>query len=575
MSRGRAAALPEAGHRRPDVLQGLVVVHVNEKGDARQVYDFATLLVPEEMQRELAATFAERVRPTGPWRNLPTSQHGWQMLGQFARWLAEQDHPPKCLAELDRAVWMRWTLSRPSSSGGRRAVQVLARLLRDHPAVPAGARREMLRRHPDAEAAEPSYSDTELQQITGHARRVFGLAERRIAANVAHLKAFRAGSFSEGSADAQLGEALEVLSATGDVPHRRWPGSGDRYLPGQIRALLGGYAAEVTWKRLFLEEYEAFAAVVLFAAEQGWNYTSIVELRTPTDLGSGSGAPVYSVQLEKRRRHPPHRYETRSLVDDGPRSPGRLLTRVLAATEPARALHRDQGQPTDRLLVFRLSTVYGARSAGPLDYVKDDLGRAGNSHTKWHAATGSRVNFRRIRKAVNVRHRREPNQNTRDTHDAVYVLTDPRTAVEVEAVIARGAENAVEHANRIVAAVSDQDTAGPADTATAGCTDHTRSPFSDWGVPCTASFLLCLACTNAVVMPRHLGRLAHLHKALGHLRDSLPPTTWAQEWAAHYARLHDLRTNHYTDAQWGQALAALTETDRDLVDALLDGQLDA
>lgn len=574
MGRGRAAALPEAGHRRPEVLQDLVVVHVNEKGDKTARFDFATLPVPEVLQGELAELFADRVRPTGPWRNLPTSVQGWEMLGQFARWLAEQDHTPGCLAELDRAVWLRWTLSRPSSTGGRRAVSVVALLLRDQAAVPAGARQEMARRHPDDVAAEPSYSDTELQQIIGHARRIFGLAERRIATNLAHLEAFRAGSFPDNSTDAQLGEALEVLAGTADVPHRRWPSNGSRHLSPSLQAVLGGSVAEVTWKRLFLDEYEAFAAVVLLAGEQGWNYTSIVELRTPTDLNGEAGHPLYSVQLEKRRRHPPHRYETRSLPDDGPRSPGRLLTRVLAATEPARALRRAHGQPTDRVFVFRLSTVAGARSAGPLDRVTDGLDRTLNPQTKWQADTGSRVNFRRIRKAVNVRHRREPNQNTRDTHDTAYVLTDPRTAVDAEAVIARGVEHAIEHANRIVATVSDQDTAGSADTATAGCTDHTRSPFSDWGVPCTASFLLCLACTNAVVMPRHLGRLAHLHEALGQLRDSLPPTTWAQDWAPHYARLHDLRTNHYTDAQWRQALTLLTDADRDLVGALLDGQLD-
>ncbi|WP_375424189.1 hypothetical protein [uncultured Friedmanniella sp.] len=574
MTRGRAAALPEAGHRRPDVLQDLVVVHVNEKGDRTTRYDFSTLPVPEVLQRELAAVFADRVRPTGPWRNLPTSRQGWQMLGQFARWLADQDHVTRSLAEVDRAVWLRWTLSRPSSPGGRRAVRVVALLLRDQPAVPAGARREMARRHPDAKADEPSYSDDELKQISGHARAVFGPAERRIATNVAHLEAFRAGSFAEGSDDARLGEALEVLATTGDVAHRRWPGSGGRHVAPDVQAVLGGAVAEVTWKRLFLDEHEAFAAAVLLVCEQGWNYTTVVELRTPTDLGGDPGRPLYSVQLEKRRRHPPHRYETRSLPDDGPRSPGRLLTRILAATEPARALRRAHGKPSDRLLVFRLAVVMASTSPKPADYVRDDLRTAVHSQAKWRAATGDRVNFRRIRKAVNVRHRREPNQNSRDTHDAAYVLTDPHTAAEAEAVIARGVGNAIEHARRVVAAVAGRDEAATADTATAGCTDHTRSPFSTWGVPCTASFLLCLACTNAVVMPRHLGRLAHLHESLARLRDSLPPAVWAQDWAPHYARLHDLRTNHYTDAQWRQALSSLTEADRDLVGALLDGQLD-
>lgn len=76
-------------------------------------------------------------------------------------------------------------------------------------------------------------------------------------------------------------------------------------------------------------------------------------------------------------------------------------------------------------------------------------------------------------------------------------------------------------------------------------------------------------------MPRHLGRLAYLHEALQQLRGSLPPAAWAQDWAAHYERLHDLRTHHYSPGQWQQALAKLTDLDRDMVHTLLNGGLDA
>jgi hypothetical protein len=576
MSRGRAASLPDRLHQRPQLLQGLVVTHVDEKGDKTARYDFATLPVPPALQEEFACLVADRVRPTGPWRNVPTSRQGWQMIGQFARWLATQETVPTQVAQIDRATWLRWTVSRPSSPGGRRAVRVVGLLLHSHPDLPAGTRREMARRQPDDRPSELSYSDEEMSRIAGHARRVFGSAERRIARNVAHLEAFRSGRFAEGSDAFRLGQALEVLAATGDVPHRRWKSSRSRYVPADVAAVLGGWVAEVTWKRLFLDDYEAFAATVLLACEQGWNYTTIAELRTPTDLGD-PGRPVWSVQLEKRRRHPPHRYETRSLPDDGPRSAGRLVSRILAATAPARALRIAQGAPSDRLLLFHLASVWGAKAnadgVAAADYVRDELG-TNHAQVKWRADTGARVNFRRVRKAVNVRHRRRPNQNSQDTHDAAYVLTDPQTAVAAESVIAAGVGQAIDHARRIVAAVSDRDDTALADTATAGCGDPVRSPFSAWGVSCAASFLLCLACTNAVVMPRHLGRLAYLHDALQRLRGSLPPAVWARDWAPHYDRLHDLRSHHYSDAQWRQALAELTEPDRDLVQALLSGDLD-
>lgn len=438
MSRGRAASLPASPHQRPRPLQDLVVVHVDEKGEKTARYDFGALPIPPRLQHEFAALVADRARPTGSWRNLPTSRQGWQMVGQFARWLAAQDTTPTQIAEIDRATWLRWTMSRSSAAGGRRAVRVLTLLLRDHPELPVGTRREMGRRQPDGQSFEPSYNDEELGRIVGHARRVFRAAHDRIGANVAHLRAFRSGLFAENSKDFRLGQALEVLAGAGDVPHRRLPASGTRYVPVDVAAVLGGSVAEVTWKRLFLDDYEAFAALVLIACEQGWNYTTIAELPTPTNTGGTPDRPLYSIQLEKRRRYPPHRYETRLLLDDGPRSAGRLLTRILAATAPARALRAIHEAPSDRLLLFRLATVKGVRgeSFGSAGYVTDEIGGANGAQLKWRADTGSRVNFRRIRKAVNVRYLRQPNQNGRNTHDEVYVLTDPGTALEVESVIA-------------------------------------------------------------------------------------------------------------------------------------------
>lgn len=55
----------------------------------------------------------------------------------------------------------------------------------------------------------------------------------------------------------------------------------------------------------------------------------------------------------------------------------------------------------------------------------------------------------------------------------------------------------------------------------------------------------------------------------------MAPDVWAADWGAHFARLHSLRTEHYTDAQWQQALADLTDVDRTTVDRLLNGDLDA
>jgi hypothetical protein len=424
----------------------------------------------------------------------------------------------------------------------------------------------MLKRGQVVTAQEASYSEDELRRITKHAAAVFGQAERRIASNVAHLEQFLQGRFVEGSHEHQLGEVLRVVAETGDVPFRRWTARQLRHVPLEVSSVLGGSTSEYTWRRLYPNHVEIYAAAVLLIAQFGWNYTTTCELRVPTNLGDPS-APIYSVQLEKRRRGAAQRYETTSLVDDGPRSAGRLISRVIAFTGPARRLRALLGNPTDRLLLHR---NHQARAGDPQGVV---LERSAESvPDAWVKALGGQVNFRRLRRTVVV-NQRQPNQHGRDLHDSVYVLRDPATPPQVEHIVAEGVERVRRQAEAVRAAISSADEQMP-DTATVGCRDGLASPFTPHGVPCRASFLLCLACTNAVVMPRHLGRLGLLHEILTELRGTLPPQEWSSEWAEHYHRLRDLRQNHYTEGQWQTALADLSGSDRQLVEALMSGVLD-
>ncbi|WP_030775880.1 hypothetical protein [Streptomyces sp. NRRL F-2664] len=114
------------------------------------------------------------------------------------------------------------------------------------------------------------------------------------------------------------------------------------------------------------------------------------------------------------------------------------------------------------------------------------------------------------------------------------------------------------------------------ETVTAGCGDYTHSPFSEAGSPCRASFLLCTACPNAVVTPKHLSRLAYLHQVLNGLRSVLPEDVWEHDWREHFARLTDLRSlPDFTAIEWSDALAAVTEQDREAIDQLLRKGFDA
>ena len=195
------------------------------------------------------------------------------------------------------------------------------------------------------------------------------------------------------------------------------------------------------------------------------------------------------------------------------------------------------------------------------------LGFADADIRTWRIATGEpELNLRRLRRTVTVLHRREPAQDSQDVHDSVYVLRDPAAREQAAPVIADG----IADAQAVVEArISRDDRDSQADTATASCGDYTRSPFSPHGSPCRASFLLCLACPNAVITPRHLPRLAYLHQALDALRAVLPAGTWDHDWREHHGRLAHLKDSAFTPAEWSDALRAVSGADRAVIDALL------
>lgn len=182
--------------------------------------------------------------------------------------------------------------------------------------------------------------------------------------------------------------------------------------------------------------------------------------------------------------------------------------------------------------------------------------------------------MRRMRKTVNVLHRREPGQNTQDTHDRAYVVNEPRAQQAAAAVIAQGATDAAEAARRtVVARLAATRREEDQETATADCGGFRSSPFSPAGGACGASFLLCLACPNARVTPAHHPRLAILHQALGALRSVLEPGTWEEDWGDAHARLADLR-QRLGEPAWQAAIGQATAADRDIINDLLNGNYD-
>ena len=604
----RRAALPAAGYTRERQLDpnALAVTVPGESGGTEAAFDFSVLPGPRPLLEACAAGFARLAGPDQPWRAAATCTSGYKAIREFLRHAAALDPPPAAPEDITPAVWAGWRLSRPATVHGRTCLLITRQWLPKVPGIPAATAAAAARRIPAGPApAEEAYTREEFEQIRAAAAGTFRAALTRIRAGREHLRRWHDGEFPRpglreqyrqarpGTADYLTGEALDTLLRTGDVPLNE---GGDRGVVTRHARALGGASPLCTWGRLFLTMPEAAALSVLLVCDQGWNRSVLDAMTVPDDMpGAGEdGLDIYRVPVLKRRRPPRTRYASANLVDAGPDTSGRLIRQAIEATEPARITLAALGEPTSRLLVSRRATPAGKTmfclGAPP-----------GDSLRRWAASAGlagdggpGQVSLRRLRRTVQVLIRREPTQNTARTHEQVYVLRDPATRPEAEQVTAQGLTDAVGHAREVMHmrmlldAGADQLTdyagspqqaqalaAGTLDTATAACLDFTHGPFSPPGQPCTASFLDCLACRNAVATRRHLPRLAWLHRALDELRGTVGAAVWAQDWRTHFLRLTTLLADNTTPAERDAAARAVSDADRELIGQLLTGRYTA
>ncbi|MEU7415080.1 MULTISPECIES: hypothetical protein [Streptomyces] len=578
--RGRPAQSPEGVHHRPPVLEAasLVVRHVDRQGRVA-IFDFASLPVAVPFQRSLAALFVAKCSAGGGWDSVNTSDTAWWMIRPFAYFLGEQPDAPQDIDGLTAALWNTWRLSLEPRTNGSHKHSAVAGLLQQDSRLPQPVREAMARRFAWSAEGERAYLPEEFRTIRTAARRTFRAALLRIRANTATLEQWRTGAVSPGGERWLLGEALDVLARTGDVPQKPLKSGGGMRALYRYRAALGGTGAVHTWKRLFLSRTEAAALGVLFVAEFGLNAATVSGMPVPA-LVPGSGGQtglIYRLALEKPRRSGRGRFESRNIADIGADSAGRLLTEALEATTPARTALEAGGSPVDRLMVWHETTPHqgqnypGTVRTGPFGFGVED--RASKDWARSVGLSGSPM--RRMRRTVNVLHRRESGQNSQDTHDRVYVIPEPQAQQAAIPVIAEGALDAWRAAHRTVllARLTEVPEDGEQETATTGCADYTRSPFTPAGPSCAASFLLCTACPNARVTPAHHARLAYLHQALAGLRGVVEETVWESGWADAHARLEDLRAR-LGPAVWAAARTGATAEDRAVIDQLLNGDYD-
>ncbi|MEU6497431.1 hypothetical protein ABZ890_44970, partial [Streptomyces sp. NPDC046984] len=351
---------------------------VNKAGYPK-VFDFGKLDVAEPFQRSLAVVFAER---SAHWTSHETARGMWDRLLVFTRFLSTLEPPPQDLEDLTAATLKRWRQTQIATSTGRNTLTGMRTLLRlDHRMLCGPAAEELARRVPKPTSKVQSYEDDEYAQIKEVARREFRAAWMRIEENTRLLERWRAGELSSGTRDWRLGEVLDHLARTGDVPRAVLPG-GQKTVTN--RGLLGGTATRHTWGRLFLSRLELTSLAVLLSAEFAWNLSVYDHMPTPRATASvGEAATLtYQVQVEKRRRGSGHWFSTEYITDSGADSPGRLITQALVATRPARALVDHLRPGADLLMTARTSRVGREqhqmdrpRPVGPFTFgVSDDDG---------------------------------------------------------------------------------------------------------------------------------------------------------------------------------------------------------
>ncbi|MHD0301067.1 MULTISPECIES: hypothetical protein [Rhodococcus erythropolis group] len=215
------AALPDAQYRRPASLDstGLVATLWSEDGTNAGVFDFTPLPGSLQLRQQFAAAFVRKIGPAGQWRSWDTCYTGYQSVRLLLRGLAASEQPPETIEQITPAMWVSWRMSLPPSAGTRHHLISLRSLLLPAPELSPETREVVDRRVEPAPApTEVAYTYQEYLRIRSAAATVFNSAAIRIRDNREHLRRWRAGEFTAASNDWLIGEALDCVARTGEVP---------------------------------------------------------------------------------------------------------------------------------------------------------------------------------------------------------------------------------------------------------------------------------------------------------------------------------------------------------------------
>lgn len=598
------ASLPPRGYQRPatrfDDGARIVVRAYPEDGSASKDFTFHTWPVGRDLQLLFADGFENATGSGGSRRTQQSAKSLHSSLRKFAQTLSEQAMPPTTRSEL-RASHLSSLrlLGTKTSTQTLHSVRVV---LRSTPDVPEDFRARLFAPLRSALPTQPvsSYTESEYRSIARQARAHVRVAASRIRAGEARLARWRAGKVDRHTErrEYDFGVALDQLARSGDVP-RTAGGAVAREALTQANAL---------HETLFLTTSEAAAFVVLLQCLTGLNLGTVLGLGASysrTDSGTG-GESVSIITAASKPRRGPYAAEMSMHLAGRPRSQG-------AGVNPRDDLTTAYGvymlahQLSERARNFaHSSALIVGHSATRASGTEGGLGfRSPSSHSLSVLAYIRDQDDRlrppdsmRLRKTV-LQKLQRPVAQSAATLAGTYLARDPTALPENQALVARALADEVDRVRSIAVGASlttaDVEEAktrptavaerfgisaetlahlleGRLDTVATACVDHTNSPHTPVGQPCTASFLLCIGCPCSRSEPRHIPVQALLAMQIESERSTLGTEAWTSRFRTASEGLADLLSEQRVDIAAAQEL--VSANDRTLVDALVSGDLD-
>jgi hypothetical protein len=574
--RGRAADRPEGLYEPNELVNETPTgfeVTVFGEDDRHRTFNFKTLPLPAWHQ-QLANAFA---RCTGPQGKLRTISSAATTYWSFRRLMATLDgmaDPPATLADLTVHHLERYWFQRRAEIKQRllhHEVWAVRSVLEQ---LPPGLIVEdvdawLHRRLPAGEIPTvPGYSDREFDAIMAAARSEVAAIRTRLNHGQRLLTRYAQEPDSLSGPDRELAAVLADIAVTGAVPE-----SGHPWQPWDNHPMMQ------LAQHLFVTDFDLGPLVTLAVGLSGRNSETIKNLTVKHDVLEDKAVRV---ELVKRRRGPSRMFETVHWEIGTSSQQLRLPGGYYLLLEEMMRLGRSFSGTSSLWSVWNPRRGhYGAFDVAI--HLKDwHMGRWKKRHPLLDDdGQPLQIAFPRLKKTVDIRNTRAAGghlpssirSNTMPVLFTNYLRGDPSVQDWAGQVITAALADAETEAYACHARVLAAETktpedvaaklelttttannllAGELDTAFAACADIDHSPLNQ-GQRCTASFMMCFGCQNALVTHGHILKLKALLDWLIDQRNKIDLDLWWRQYGLTWLAITEHIRPKFTPAEWDQA----------------------